>query len=398
MPLTDTGYVMPTIEEIKSDLEEDFRAEIDPAIDLSPEQPMGQAVGIFARTEALTQELIQTLANGMNPNAAENFLLDNICALTGTTREPAKKSTVTLSCDLDAAFTAAQGSMMANVVGFEGIRFVNVEEVDLSLEVAGVYPIEFESSEYGPVVANATTLTVITAPVTGWNSCTNALDAVLGSHVETDELLRKRREDELTAAGACTVDSIRADILKVDGVKQCYVFENVSLSTDENGLPGKSIEVVIHDGIVPAADDDEIAQAVWDSKPAGSETYGTTTVMVADSTGIPRAVKFSRATVKNVWFEFDVLIDSTFYPTAGASLIKVAAALYGDNYLNLGRDVFANTFKAAALAIPGVLDVTALRLGFSASPVGLVNLTITGREIADVDTSRMTVTATAGAP
>jgi hypothetical protein len=228
---------------------------------------------------------------------------------------------------------------------------------------------------------------------------TNPLDAIEGTQVEQDGDLRVRRQVELTAPGACTVDSIRSDILAVKGVKQCYVFENTGLTTDGNGLPGKSIEVVVYDGLVPAAADNDIAQVVWDSKPSGSETYGSTTVStIRDSTGVLRSVNFSRATVEDVWLEFDVEVDSNFFPSNGADLIKLAASNYGQQILNLGRDVFANAFKAQALSVAGVLDVTALRLGFAPSPVGTTNLTITGRQIADVDTSRMIVNVTPGTP
>jgi hypothetical protein len=41
--------------------------------------------------------------------------------------------------------------------------------------------------------------------------------------------------------------------------------------------------------------------------------------------------------------------------------------------------------------VPGVTDVTALRLGFAASPVGTTNLVVTGRAIARFDTSRVLV-------
>jgi uncharacterized phage protein gp47/JayE len=398
MAITPTGYELKTLAEWLDDIQQDQLAEIDPALDLSPDQPLGQINAIVAKKIAEQEEIQQTLANSMNPASAENFLLDNICLMTGTLRRPKSKSVVTLSCDVGADFTAPAGSMMANVAGSPDKQFVNVEAVDLTGEVAGVYPIQFESTVFGPVAANSGTVTVITNAVSGWNSCTNALDAVLGRHDETDAELRKRRQDELTAPGACTVDSIRADVLKVPGVLQCYVFENVTLDTDANGLPGKSIEVVIYDGPTPAAEDEAIAQVVWDSKPSGSESWGTTEEQVRDSLNQIQVVKFSRADVIPVWLEYDLVIDSNWFPAGGANLVKAAASLYGSQALNLGVDVFAVAFKAQAIKVPGVLDVTALRLGLSSSPVGTVNLTITGREIAVVDTSRIVVNVTPGSP
>jgi uncharacterized phage protein gp47/JayE len=398
MGITPTGYELKTLREWQDEIEADQLAEIDPALDLSPDQPLGQLNAIAAKKLAEQDEIQQTLANAMNPASAENFLLDNICLLTGTLRRPKSKSVVTLSCNVGAGFTAPAASMMANVAGDPDRQFVNVGAVDLTGEPAGVYPIQFECTVFGPVSANAGTITVITNAVSGWNSCTNALDAVLGRHDETDAELRKRRQDELTAPGACTVDSIRADVLKVPGVLQCYVFENVTLDTDSNGLPGKSLEVVIYDGPSPAADDEAIAQVVWDSKPSGAETYGAIEELVRDSLNQIQAVKFSRAEVVPVWLEYDLTIDPNWFPSNGATLVKTAAATYAAKYLNLGVDVFAVAFKAQAITVPGVLDVTALRLGFASSPTGTVNLTITGREIASIDTARITVAVTPGSP
>jgi uncharacterized phage protein gp47/JayE len=395
--LTSTGYVAPTIEELKADIEADQLSTINPALRLTPDQPLGQVNAIVAKKQAELAELLATIAGQFNPKNAEGYLLDNLCALTGTVRRPATKSTVILTCNVNNGFTADAGTMMANVDGFPDLKFVNKDDVG-PFTPAGNYGITFESVEYGPIAANAGTLTETTAPVTGWNSCTNALDADQGTLRETDEDLRARREEELTAAGSCTVDAIRTDLLKVSGVKQAYVFENVTLVTDENGLPGKAIECVVFDGTDPEADDTEIAQAVWDSKPSGSETVGNTSAFATDSQGLPRLVYFSRATVKTLYLEYDLLVDPNFFPVNGADLVKDAAADYGDLALNLGVDVFANAFKAQAYKVPGVLDITELRLGFEALPSDTVNLTITNREIASADTSRVEVTTVDGAP
>ncbi len=394
--LTPQGFVIPTIEEILDEIHSDILETIDPALNLAPDQPLGQICAIFAKKIVEVWEIAGALANAQNPDNAENFMLDNVSAITGTLREAARKSAVSLNCNVNAGFSALAGAMTANVDGQDEVTFVNKE--DVGPLASGTHPIEFEATVVGPVAAPAGQLTVITIPVSGWNSCTNPLDATLGSFDETDESLRLRREEERAATGACTVDAIRADLLQVDGVQQAFVFENTTLETDGNGLPGKSIECVIYDGTGVDADDQDVGDVVWKSKPSGSETYGSTTQNVTDSTGVTRTVKFSRADVKEVWLEYDVLVDPNFFPSNGDELIEAAAVLYASRYLNLGVDVFSLAFKAQALTVAGVLDVTELRLGFAASPVGTTNLTITGREIGSIDTSRIDVSITNGSP
>ncbi len=393
-----TGLTIKTLEECRAEIVADFLENIDPTLDLSETEPMGQAVAICAQREAILWELIQTLAYAIDPDAAEDWLLDSLCALTGTLREPAKKSTVTVNCNVNNNTSFTAGQITLNVAGQPTIQFKNVAAVG-PLTPAGVYPIAFESVEYGPVVANAGTLTVITTPISGLNSVTNPLDAKLGALREEDTSLRVRREDERTATGACTVESLRADLLQVDGVEQAFVFENTTLTTDSNGLPGKSFEAVIYDGGTPQAANADIATTVWGGKPSGAEMYGSTTTNIIDSTSTTRAVKFSRATVRNVYLTFEnVVIDPEEFPSDGVTLIEDAVVAYAAKKQNLGVDVISVGMKSAALAVPGVIDVPTLKLGFSASPTGTANLEITGREIAAIDTSRITVTTVEGQP
>lgn len=394
--VTSVGFTKKILADIQADINAELLAKVDPALDLSPDQILGQIVAIVANREAKIWEIVETLCHSTNPDGVEGFLADFLCALSGTTRNPAKKSTVTLNCTVGAAFSATLGQMMANVVGFPNLRFTNKAAVGpLS---AGVQPIVFESVDYGPIAANAGTLTVITAPVTGWTVCTNPLDATLGSLRETDAALMARRQNELTAPGACTVDSIRADVLKVTGVQQCFVFENTTLVPDATGLPGKAVEVVIYDGLVPASSTLAVANVIWGGKPSGVQTYGSTSQAITDATGQPRTVFFSRATVLPVWLEFDLTVDVTAFPATGAALVQAAVAAAGLAALNLGIDVVSAKMKAAALTVAGVLDVPALRLGLTAAPVGTSNLVITGRQIASLDTSRILVNATPGTP
>lgn len=390
MGVTAQGFTKKTLEEIKLELEADQLATIDPALNLSADQPVGQLNAAFSKKVAEVWELAEVAYNAFDRDAAEDRLLDNVGSITGTPRRGSTKSTVDCTVNLGAAFSQAPGAMMINVLTEPTIRFVNKDAV-VSVG-AGNYTATFESVDYGPVAANAATLTQITNPITGWNSVTNPLDAVHGTLVEEDADYRQRQDDELTAGGSSTVDAIRTDLLKVKHVLQAFCFENVTLYTDSAGVPGKAIECVIYDGAAPTASNTEIAQAIWDSKPSGSETYGTSTANAIDSLGIVRPVKFSRAVVTNIYLEYDVTVDASKFPVDGLALIKNAAVAKG-NALNLDGDVVALVMRASVLSpvVPGVTDVVALRLGLAASPVGTSNLSITGRAIARFDTTRVVV-------
>lgn len=390
--VTPEGFVAKTIEEIKGELEADQLETLDPTLVLSPDQPFGQINAAHSKKLAELWEIAQVCYNAFDRDAAEDRLLDNVGGMTGTPRAKARKSLVACTVNLGAAFSQPAGALMANVLGQPTIQFVNRDAIVST--TAGDYTAYFECIVTGPVAVNAGTLTQKTNSVTGWNSITNPTDAIPGALVEEDPDYRQRQVDELTAPGASTTDAIRTDLLELSGVLQAFVFENVTLVTNSDGLHGKAIECVVYDGPVPAASDTAIAQAIWNSKPSGAETQGTSSALAIDKLGVARTVYFSRAVIQSIYLELDIKVDASRFPVGGTTLVKTTAVKEG-NALNLGDDVIALDLRAAPLerlgGVPGVTDVIAIRLGFSPSPVGIVNLDITGRQIARFDTSRVVV-------
>lgn len=385
-----TGFTGKTIEEINAEISADQLSTVDAGMNQGSSTALGQINGIVAKKAAELWEVEQVAYNAMNRDAAEGVLLDNIGALTGTPRLPAVKSVVTETVNLNASFSQGPGVMIVAVAGQPNVKFQNRDPVTST--TAGNYSAVFEALEYGPVVANAGTLTVIT-PVSGWNSATNATDAQVGRDREQDPPYRIRQRDELAATGSGTVDGMRADMLKVPGILQAFVFENSTNATDFEGRPPHSVEVVIFDGLSPTVSNVVIAQAIWNSKPSGAATYGSANATVTDTSGTVHTVSFSRATVKPVYLDFiNVAIDPVTFPVDGTQQIKDAAAAAGREVLKLGVDVSAAYFKAVPFRVTGVVDVLTLELGFSASPSATVSLVVSPREIALVDTSNITVT------
>jgi len=380
-----TGFSSKTLEETKLEIENEERANISASLNTSDVTPIGQLNGIFASKLREVWELAQAAYDSFDPEAASGDALTALALITGTRRRGETKSLVFADVDLDAG-TYAAGSLIASVLGNPEARFANVNEIVSSggLNAGEV----FEAETAGPVQALAGTLTVVT-PVTGWNSVTNPADATEGENVETDVALRLRRETELAQSGASTVDAIRADVAQVGGVLAITVFENTSLLTDSDGLPGKSFEVVVFDGAVPAADDDEIAQAIWESKPAGILSYGQTNGVATDTEGVEHTLGFTRVEVLDVWLEFDLTVDALSY--AGDAAVAAAVAAFGDANLTNGGDVILSRLCTAIFGVGGVLDIVATRAGFAVSPVGTINLAVGARQIADLDTARIVV-------
>lgn len=395
--LTAAGLTIKNLQEILAEVQTSERDNIDPSIDTASTRPLGQFNGLFSEREALLWELLRLLAGQFDPDVAEGWLLDALCALTGTTRRPATRSLVTCTVNLDPTVVLPIGST-AHVEGQPSKIFRTRDLVGDAGSVASAdYSVVFESEETGPVAANSGTLKVIAGPVTGWNSVINPLDAEAGIVRDTDTTLRARRAEALQLVGGATPDAIRADLLNVSGVEKVHVFENLSETTDADGVPPFSIEVLVYDGIVPAVDNDVLAQAIWDSRAGGARTHGSEFGTATDSEGEEHTIWFSRPTIRNVWI-VAVVDQEGVAPVDAVSLLTTHLATEGNALFSSGVDVVALAMRCILmdakedLGFSWVHDVPTLALGFAAAPAGTANLPITAREIARLDTSRITIT------
>lgn len=269
----------------------------------------------------------------------------------------------------------------------------NAVDVTVTRTTPGVAQgtVNLTAVETGPVDAPAFTLSVIDTPVSGLDRVLNPRGAVLGRNRETDAELRLRRANTLTVSGAATVEAIRSRLLDLNGVRNVFIFENETLVTDIEGRPGKSFEVVIDGG-----DDQEIADTIWQVKPAGIQTYGDQTVNVTDSIGITREVSFSRPDPVTIYCSIDLEVDEDLFPENGAALAQSAIVAWG-NELGIGGDVIVYPQLVAQLAtIPGIIDMV-IRIDDSAvsttpgAPAVDDNVTIAAFEVASFSAQNTTV-------
>lgn len=381
--LDDTGFTPKTLEEIRAEIEADLLSNVSAKLDLSDESPTGQLVGIFSSKVRELWEQLAAIYASQSPDGASGDALTSLAYLTGTAREPATKSSVLCTCNLDAG-TYAIGALIAHVTGDPAARFANsVEVVSAGGSNVGIL---FESEETGPIRANAATLTVIAEAVAGWNSVTNPADATLGSEIESDGALRLRREQELARAGSATVDAIRADVLDVVDVTSCTVLENTTGAVVDSVDP-YSIECLVLGGT-----DAAVAAAIFSSKAATVGTSGSTTETVTDEQGIDHSISFTRPSAISMYL--DIEVDAFTDTYAGDTALKEALVDFADANYGVGDDVIHTRLIAAIFSVAGVKDVTLLAIDDAVSPVTEANFVIGTREIASFDTGRITLTST----
>jgi uncharacterized phage protein gp47/JayE len=218
------------------------------------------------------------------------------------------------------------------------------------------------STANGEIPAPSGLLTVLeTAAPTGFDSVTNPLDATLGDELESDADAKIRRNNSVANPGNATLEAIKAKLLQVENVAAVRMFENTSVITDTEGRPAKSYEAVVQGGL-----DADIAQVMFDTKPAGIQQVGAVTVNIFDSEGFAQEQRFSRPTGVEIYLEVDLTTDASF-PVDGLQQAEDALLAYG-NALNIADDVVVFTKLVCSLdSIPGILDVE-IRIGVADIP------------------------------
>ncbi len=404
--------------------------------------PWGQFLGILADRESEVWDLAQAVYASRDPNQATGSSLETICALTSTTKKAATKSQIAEELLFGTAATVVPAVTVLSVSG-TGVKFVtkaaatitaatawaistaytvgqrrtnsgNIYEVTVAgTSAASGGPtgtgtaivdgtvtwryrgigtafasVAVEGQDTGPKAAPGGTLTVIETPVSGLSSAVNPLDATLGTDIETDAALRLRRVSELAIAGDATTDAIRAEVLKVTGVTACTVFRNATMVTDGNGLPAKSVEVLVSGGA-----DADIRSAIWNSAAGGIETYGSVSGTVTDASGNAQTVKFSRPTEVLVYLVVNLEKTAATWPSDGVAQVQAQLVAWGAATLAAGVDLVSWAMKRA-ITVSGVMNISSLYLGTAPSPTSEAKLGVTSRQIAKLDTSRISVVPT----
>lgn len=247
----------------------------------------------------------------------------------------------------------------------------------------------FVASSVGVQAVPALTLDTIVTPVSGWLEIEQPATGTDGTDTETDTSMRLRAIRTIRS-GTATEQAIRDAVYSVDGVSKVVVTSNRTSTTDSEGRPPKSFEVVVVGG-----SDTAIAEAIWNTQPAGILPYGTTIIPVVGSDSDTHEVGFSHPEPKYAWVEVQIIAtDPDGGPAADyQQRIKDAVSLYGRENFDLGDNFILQKFYAPVYAVPGIYSV-ALRTAMTDTEHGspsynTINLIVAGREFLTFDASRV---------
>lgn len=240
------------------------------------------------------------------------------------------------------------------------------------------------------VISSSGGAAAILGLATGLYQGMNTADADAGRDVETDPALRLRREQSLSVSGSAMVDAIRGNVLQLEFVEQCFVFDNYSDVTDGDGIPPKSVEVLAYYTSTTARRQ-QVAEAIFEKLSAGIYPHGSISNTVEDQQGFDHTIRHSISAEVPIYISATLTIDSDLYPADGDDQVKQALAALGDQQV-IGQNVIALEYKAVPLNISGVIDVTIFLIDDTNPPTGSANIVIDSRKIAVLSTGAISIT------
>lgn len=324
---------------IKSEIESELRTEVDPNLHFGPGSVAGILSGMVAYQARQVWEALSGIYHSLQPDSASGRALDALCSLTGTYRRRASYSKA------KARLTLAPNTLIpahSRIMTVAGDFFKTTHELKNSSKLEANYEADIIAENSGPIHAPADSLASIMTPVSGWSRALVLTTYELGRNDESDADLRLRRIRELKASGSSTRDAIYARLENLDGVEALHIKEREH-----------SFEVVILGG-----KEAEIAETIWNTKPLGVKSAGTSHYTIKDLIDQERVVKFSRPKQIALSLHANIKVRRLINENA----LKSTLTDFARKSLKLGGEVYASRFFASILAHSDVLDVITLQL------------------------------------
>lgn len=364
--LTATGLQIQTYDEILDEVVDAYAI----ALELTPTQKtrvrnsvqskLGNLARIDAEREAAMQEALLAVYETLSLST-EGQQLETVAGLLGVTRDPAVSSEVVGTASGVAATNIPNGTRLRYdpdlttwtvidgpyVIGGGGTVEIRLASDDEDAVTVALDPdVGFDD------------WTILDA-IVGFNAFESTQQPITGAPIETDASLRQKVRVEAYSRGQGPLRAIEARVSQVEGVTFVRAYENRTLVTDANSIPGKAINVVVDGGL-----DADVAEAIFRSRSAGAEVFalaGPTYVgeTVIDDYGFSHLMPFNRVETVDLWVRV-TLTTSTSETTAPVDLISaVEAELLAELPTTFGfpgTDVLPYKISqiVAALALDGI--------------------------------------------
>ena len=384
------GIITQNLTEILDERENSLKPIMGEDFVIDKTTPIGNMELADASSELTIQELIAWLIpNMLDANTAQGYFLDCICEKNRIYRKQPQYTTMSLILNGIANTEFKKGDL--TISDKQSGVYYNLN-TDVTIGANGTGVGQFICQYYGDFYPNSNTSFEILTPMIGLDSVTlntDILNLSVGRKTETDEELRRRRMFSVQQTSTNTLASIRSNLYSLDGVQHVTYFENETEQQDDRGLPMKSFEYIVDGGVSM-----DIAQTIFNNKPAGTRAFGTRQEIVKDSEGLIHAIGFTPAQPVNIGIDIRV---ETYSTQANSWKNEVAKALKEkfDNIQDIGASVKDYNYYTVLTQYNEIADIHRVQfydIDQEGEKTYYTNYPIGSRQIAKLDIKNISIT------
>lgn len=347
--LTATGLTVNTTTEIVDNLKAAFVSIYGPDINVGPNSPDGQLIGILAQAIQDNLQLLVQVYNSFSVTSAFGTILDQRVSISGIARNQGTYTKAFVSVTTSTALSLpGQDVLLLNpsaqvftVSDLAGNQFQLIES--FAFGGPGTASLAFSAVTLGQIQTVPNTIQTVVTVVPGVTSVNNPStdDDVEGLPEETDPQLKIHQAKSYFLQAQAPADAIRAALLQVPGCADSYVAENDTGSTAD-GVPAHGIWVIVNGGAAV-----DVATAIYKKKNPGCAMVGAQSYAVVRPQGNTATVYWDNAVAESLYLR------ATLYPKIAGQQFDVTAdgvALANTLIYKLGQSSIAGDI-ATAMAI-----------------------------------------------
>jgi hypothetical protein len=330
--LSANGLTVASYGEISLDLTTAMENIYGDDINVSPNSPDGQSIGIYSQMDSDALDLLVDIYNIFSVSSAYGYNLQALVEVNGLTIKGGSYTTTPVNVTASKAGTLP-GLDQTAVPPYQVQDANNVWTLISSYVFSGAatQALVFQAASLGPITPLPNTITIQATPLTFVASVNNptVTGAVIGQAAETDSQLRTRQAQSFALASTGPADAVEAALLNIPNVTSAVVSENRTGST-VGSIPAHSIWCVVVGG-TPAS----IAQAIY-AKSTCAGLVGAQSVTIVRPNGQPAVINYDIGLPQTLYAKFGIIPAVAGLTFDNTLLIQELAAALAPPYWNLG--------------------------------------------------------------
>lgn len=307
--LDSNGLSIDTRNEILANMQNEWQEIMGGDVNFDSNTSDGQILQIFAQMCADYSEVIRDVYNSFFPNKIGATVQDERYAINGIFRKEGSYTIQPIKITVDKTVTLIgldQSNEPYTLQSDNGEQWYLLDTVTITT-ASPIQTLSFRAKEKGNVQPSIGTITSQVTVVQGVISVSNDVAPTsYGTEEGTDEAFAIRREQSVGNPSKNNITSIKGNILALDGVNQCEVYqytptyEDDELVTDDMGIPVAGTWVIVDGG-----DGYSIANTIYENS-SNNILKGSVSEDILTVSGQTVEIKFDRPLAVPLYLKFNI--------------------------------------------------------------------------------------------